>query len=104
MTNAHPVTLAMKNERSRLTEHFDACYSTHAFRRAQGRCALLAAAERREPFVPERTLFIDDSLPVLDAAHDFGIAWLRAVRLPDSGPPPQDTGRLYAVDGVADLM
>ena len=31
VTNAHPVTLSMKNERVRLTEHFDACYSTHAF-------------------------------------------------------------------------
>jgi len=31
VTNAHPVTLAIKNEQSRLTDHFDAWYSTHAF-------------------------------------------------------------------------
>jgi putative hydrolase of the HAD superfamily len=44
------------------------------------------------------------SLSVLDAARDFGIAWLRAVRLPDSSRPPQPTGDYAAVDRVADLM
>jgi putative hydrolase of the HAD superfamily len=58
----------------------------------------------REPFVPERTLFVDDSLPVLDAALAFGIGWLRAIRLPDSGMPAQPTGDHVAVDGVAELL
>jgi 5'-nucleotidase len=104
VTNAHPVTLAIKNERSRLTDHFDACYSTHAFHAPKEDALFWPRLHAEEPFAPERTLFIDDSLPVLDAACDFGIAWLRAVRLPDSGRPPQDTGRYTAVDGVADLM
>jgi putative hydrolase of the HAD superfamily len=104
VTNAHPVTLAIKNEQSRLTDHFDAWYSTHAFHAPKEDALFWPRLNAREPFVPERTLFIDDSLPVLDAAHAFGIAWLRAVRLPDSGRPPQDTGGYVAVDGVADLM
>jgi putative hydrolase of the HAD superfamily len=104
VTNAHPVTLAIKNEQSRLTDHFDAWYSTHAFRAPKEDSVFWPRLMAREPFVPERTLFIDDSLPVLDAADAFGIAWLRAVRLPDSGRPAQDTGRYVAVDGVADLM
>jgi HAD superfamily hydrolase (TIGR01509 family) len=104
VTNAHPVTLAIKNERSRLTDHFDAWYSTHAFDAPKEDASFWPRLAAAEPFVPERTLFIDDSLPVLDAAHDYGIAWLRAVRLPDSGRPPQDTGRYIAVDGLADLM
>jgi HAD superfamily hydrolase (TIGR01509 family) len=104
VTNAHPVTLAIKNEQSRLTDHFDACYSTHAFHAPKEDALFWPRLNTREPFVRERTLFIDDSLPVLDAAHTFGIAWLRAVRLPDSGRPPQDTGRYISVDGVADLM
>jgi putative hydrolase of the HAD superfamily len=104
VTNAHPVTLAIKNERSRLTDHFDAWYSTHAFHAPKEDALFWPRLNAKEPFVPQRTLFIDDSLPVLDAAHAFGIAWLRAVRLPDSGQPRQDTGRYVAVDGVADLM
>lgn len=104
VTNAHPGTLGLKNEQLALTQYFDACYSTHAFSCPKEDAAFwprLAAAER---FAPQRTLFVDDSLSVLDAARNFGIGWLRAVRLPDSGRPPQHTGDYAAVDRVADLM
>jgi 5'-nucleotidase len=104
VTNAHPVTLSIKNEQVGLARRFDACYSTHAFGAPKEDAAFWPRLNAQERFAPERTLFVDDSLPVLDAAHEFGIAWLRAVRLPDTGRPPQDTGRYTAVDKVADLM
>ena len=104
VTNAHPATLRIKNEQVALTRYFDACYSTHSFACPKEDAAFwprLAAAER---FDCKRTLFVDDSLSVLDAARDFGIGWLRAVRRPDSGLPPQPTRDYAAVDRVADLM
>jgi HAD superfamily hydrolase (TIGR01509 family) len=104
VTNAHPRTLAIKNERVALTRYFDACYSTHPFaapKESPGFWPKLCAEEK---FRPERTLIVDDSLNVLEAAREFGIAWLRAVRVPDSGLPPQHTGEFAAVDRVADLM
>ena len=111
VTNAHPATLAIKNEGVALKNagvalsgYFDACYSTHPFdfpKEQAGFWPRLAAEER---FQRERTLFVDDSLRVLDAARDFGIGWLRAVRCPDSGLPPQATGEYVAVDGVGELM
>jgi 5'-nucleotidase len=104
VTNAHPVTLSIKNEQVGLARRFDACYSTHAFGAPKEDAVFWPRLMTQERFAPERTLFVDDSLPVLDAAHEFGIAWLRAVRLPDTGRPPQDTGRYTAVDKVADLM
>jgi GMP/IMP 5'-nucleotidase len=104
VTNAHPLTLEIKNEQVRLTDHLDACFSTHAFGAPKEHAAFWPWLNSREPFVPERTLFVDDSVPVLDAAHRFGITWLRAVRLPDSAQPAQDTGAYAAVDSVADLM
>jgi HAD superfamily hydrolase (TIGR01509 family) len=104
VTNAHPVTLAIKNEQARLTEYFDACYSTHSFQAPKEDAAFWPRLRAREPFAPQRTLFVDDSIAVLDAASSFGIAWLRAVRCPDSGRPAQDTGRYAAVDGVGELM
>ena len=104
VTNAHPRTLAIKNERVALTQYFDACYSTHAFAAPKESAAFWPRLAAAEIFQPERTLFVDDSLNVLKAAHDFGIEWLRAVRLPDSGLPPQHTGEFAAVDRVADLM
>ncbi|MGO8855677.1 MAG: GMP/IMP nucleotidase [Steroidobacteraceae bacterium] len=104
VTNAHPMTLAIKNERVGLKAHFDACYSTHAFDAPKEHADFWPRLHAAEPFDAERTLMVDDSLPVLHAAHDFGIGWLRAVRRPDSGQPAQHTGHYTAVDSVADLL
>jgi 5'-nucleotidase len=104
VTNAHPATLALKNEQVRLTQHFDACYSTHPFQAPKEDPAFWPRFNALEPFIPQRTLFVDDNVRVLDAARAFGIAWLRAVRLPDSGQPAQDTGAYAAIDGVGELM
>lgn len=104
VTNAHQVTLAIKNERMDITRHFDACYSTHAFRAPKERAEFWPQLNAREPFVAARTLLVDDSLPVLEAAQDFGIGFLRAVRRPDSRYAAQPTGRFCGVDQVADLL
>jgi HAD superfamily hydrolase (TIGR01509 family) len=104
VTNAHPQTLGLKNERLALTRHFDACYSTHPFTCPKEDPAFWPRLAAEERFQPQRTLFVDDSLAVLNAARDFGIGWLRAVRRPDSEQPPQHTGDFAAVDRVADLM
>ena len=104
VTNAHPTTLAIKNERLNITPHFDAYYSTHAFDAPKEHPEFWPRLHAREPFDLERTLFVDDSLPVLEAAHGFGLGWLRAVRRPDSLHPAQPTGKFTGVDRVADLL
>jgi|SRR5664279_1672734 len=104
VTNAHPRTLAIKDEQVALTQYFDACYSTHTFEFPKEHGEFWPRLAAAEKFDPRRTLFVDDSLSVLDAARGFGIEWLRAVRRPDSGRPPQHTGDYAAVDRVADLM
>jgi HAD superfamily hydrolase (TIGR01509 family) len=104
VTNAHPATLAIKNEGVALTGYFHACYSTHPFKFPKEQAGFWPRLAAEEGFQRERTLFVDDSLSVLDAARDFGIGWLRAIRCPDSGQPPQPTGEYVAVDGVGDLL
>src|ERR1700730_8408527 len=104
VTNAHPQTLAIKNERVALTQYFDRCYSTHPFAAPKEDPAFWPRLAAEERFQPQRTLFVDDSLAVLNAARDYGIGWLCAVRRPDSGQPPQHTGEYAAVDRVADLI
>jgi putative hydrolase of the HAD superfamily len=103
VTNAHPATLAIKDEQVGLSAHFDACYSTHPFAAPKESAAFWPRFQAQEPFVAEQTLFVDDSLAVLHAAQAFGIGWLRAVRRPDSGQPQQSTGHYAAVDSVAEL-
>jgi len=104
ITNAHPTTLAIKNRHVDLERHFDASYSTHPFAAPKEDRAFWPRLRAAEPFEPERTLFVDDSLAVLDCARDYGIGWLRAVRCPDSSRPPQATGDYRAVDRIAELL
>jgi len=111
VTNAHPTTLelknegvALRNEGVALSGYFHACYSSHPFDFPKESAGFWPRLAAEEGFEPQRTLFVDDSLSVLDAARDYGIGWLRAVRCPDSGLPPQATGEYVAVDGVAELM
>ncbi len=104
ITNAHPGTLAIKDDRMRLADHLDACFSTHPFGAPKEDARFWPRFHQAEPFDPARTLFIDDSLPVLRAAQAFGIRELRAVRHPDSGHGPKDTGEFIGIDGVGELL
>src|ERR1700690_259636 len=63
VTNAHPVTLAIKNEQVRLSDFFDACYSTHPFRAPKEDAAFWPRFNASDPFVPQRALSVDDSIP-----------------------------------------
>jgi 5'-nucleotidase len=104
VTNAHPATLSLKSSRVGLEAYFAACHSSHAFAYPKENAAFWPLLAREVGFEPARTLFVDDSLSVLNAARDFGIGWLRAVRRPDSGLPAQRTGDFIGIDRVADLM
>jgi putative hydrolase of the HAD superfamily len=57
-----------------------------------------------EPFDPERSIFVDDNLPVLRAARGAGIRWVYAVRRPDSSAGPRVQAEFPAVDAVSDLL
>jgi len=103
VTNSHPATLAIKDAQVALTRYFDACYSTHTFGVPKEDAAFWPRLIVEEVFDVRRTLFVDDSVPVLESAHRFGIAHLRAVRRPDSAQPPNATGPFIAIDGIAEL-
>jgi len=104
VTNSHPTTLAIKNERVALTQYFDACYSSQPFAAPKEDAAFWPRLAACEEFSKQRTLFIDDSLRVLQCARAYGIVHLRAVRCPDSGAPPQATADWAAIDSVAELL
>lgn len=104
VTNAHPETLAIKDSQVDLIGHLHAVYSTHPFGAPKEAAAFWPAFHRAEPFDPARTLFVDDSLPVLTAARDYGIRWIRAVRRPDSGLPARAVGDFPSIETVAELI
>jgi len=84
VTNAHPDALSLKIERTQLDKYFDALYSTHEFGVVKESQLLWQRLQAKQPFNPNNTLFIDDSLPILKSAQTFGIKHLLAVANPDS--------------------
>jgi FMN phosphatase YigB (HAD superfamily) len=73
VTNAHRKSLNLKMDRTGLALHFDAMHVSHEYGIAKEDpafwAALQSAASRS---IAERTLLVDDSLPVLRSARQFG--------------------------------
>lgn len=104
VTNAHHKALTLKMQRTGLDVHFDAIHSSHSFGQAKEHAPFWEALRRVEPFDPARTLLVDDSLPVLRAARDYGIAHLLAVYRPDTRQADKDVGEFQALRRFADIM
>ncbi|CAI8811991.1 GMP/IMP nucleotidase [Kosakonia sp. YIM B13611] len=85
LTNAHPHNLAVKLKHTGLASHLDLLLSTHTFGYPKEDQRLWQAVAHETGLNPERTLFIDDSEPILDAAAKFGIRYCLGVTNPDSG-------------------
>lgn len=103
-TNAHHKSLTLKMAKTGLEPHFDALVSSHTLGAAKEVRGFWEKLQQIEPFDPQRTLLVDDSLPVLDAARDYGIRHLVAVRAPDTKQAPKDTGNYPAITRFADLL
>ena len=103
VTNAHRDTLAVKIRRTGLSSFFDAMYTSHELKRPKEDPLFWEALRQREPFSPERTVLVDDSLPVLRAAHAYGIGRIVAIRRPDSSRPAVQIDDFHAVDALPDL-
>lgn len=87
VTNAHPDALSLKIERTQLDKYFDELYSTHEFGVVKESQLLWQKLQTKQGFALESTLFVDDSLPVLKSAQQYGIKHILAVENPDSKKP-----------------
>lgn len=104
VTNAHRISLDLKMRRTGLEEYFDAVICAHDFGIPKEHGEFWGRLQQVEPFVAARTLLVDDSLPVLRSARDYGIAFLRAVRRPDTRQPEKETEEFAALDSFDDIM
>lgn len=84
VTNAHPVSIQIKMHKTRLDRFFHRVVTSHQLHHAKEEQAFWQGLEQLEPFDRSSTLFIDDNFSVLDAAREFGIGHLLAIKQPDS--------------------
>ena len=103
VTNAHPDTLAIKLEQTGLDRHVHGVVSSHEFDAPKETREFWDRFHAGERFDPPRTLLIEDSEAVLEAASEFGVGSTVAIRCPDSRHPPRAIDRFPAVDGVHEL-
>jgi 5'-nucleotidase len=104
VTNAHPTTLAIKDAHTQVISHFDAGFSSHSFGAPKEQAQFWVEFAKVVQFDPARSLFVDDSLPVLRAARAAGIGLIYAVQRPDSSAPARLQPEFPAVDAVAELL
>ncbi len=103
VTNAHGAALDLKRSITGLDRYFDLLVTAHDFGLAKEHRAFWPALQTRLGFDAGSTLFVDDSLPVLEAAADFGIGDVVAVRRPDTREPARRITTYKSVDRIAEL-
>ncbi|HBX57851.1 GMP/IMP nucleotidase [Pseudomonas sp. UBA2684] len=104
ITNAHRDSLSLKLERIELAPYFDRLISSHDYGFAKEDQQFWHALQQDFGFDPARSLFIDDSLPILRSAGTFGVGHLLAVRQPDSRQGPKDTEEFAALEDYRALL
>ena len=104
VTNAHRDTFAVKAEHTGVDRLVDSVVCSHDFAAPKENAAFWPALERHEPFDAQRTLLIEDSVPVLAAARVYGLRHTVAIRRPDSKQPARAIAGFNAVDGVFELV
>jgi HAD superfamily hydrolase (TIGR01509 family) len=104
VTNAHPRSLALKMEKTRLIGHFDAIVCAHNLGLVKEQPEFWPRLREREPFEPATTLLVDDNLAILRTARAQGIAYVVSVSRPDSAHPPQPPGEFPAIHDFSELL
>ena len=90
LTNAHPECVMLKFEQTAIDNYLDGVVSTHEYGVSKEQQSLWQQVQSDLGFNKSRTLFVDDSVPVLNAARQYGIEHLLAVANPDSQQPHND--------------
>jgi putative hydrolase of the HAD superfamily len=104
VTNAHERSLSLKMDRTGLARYFDAMVVSHDLGLPKEHPDFWKALVRVQPFDPGRAALVDDSLAVLRAARDFGIAQCFAVRRPDTKAPEVTHGEFPFIENFADVL
>jgi 5'-nucleotidase len=99
LTNAHPDTFQIKDERTGVSRCVDGVVSSHTVGHAKEDPRFWRDVDAHVAFDRERSLFVDDSLSVLRAAREAGIRWIYAVRRAGAA----ETREFPSVAAVGDL-
>ncbi len=104
VTNAHPVSLDLKMQKTGLHVHFDNILNAHDIGLAKENDGFWAKLHDYEPYEKARTLLIDDNLEVLQTARDYGIRYCYGIRQPDSQGEAVSSSDFVVLDSIRDIL
>jgi putative hydrolase of the HAD superfamily len=104
VTNAHPKAMALKLAASGINKWLDEVVSAFDVGRGKEEAGFWDKLADIIPYDRTRTTLVEDSLPNLATAADFGIAQLIHITHPNSHAAPKTAGPYPAVAGVGDLI
>ena len=107
VTNAHRDSVDLKMHKTGLDTLVDEIISSHDYQTPKEEQLFWQTLMIKAPFTLDRTLLIDDSIPVLESAQQYGFKHLLSICQPDSQKPMRDAKTLNAfkaVDHFSDIM
>jgi 5'-nucleotidase len=104
VTNAHRGVLHIKTAQTGLARYFRRIVSSHDFGAPKEHPQFWAQLQAQLGFDPARCLFVDDSLPVLNAARAHGIGQIFAITRPDSTQHARRIEDYPSVERVEELL
>ncbi|MBQ0758137.1 MAG: putative hydrolase of the HAD superfamily [Zhongshania sp.] len=104
VTNAHHGSLNLKLEHTDLGKHISKIISSHELGKPKEDPEFWRQLQQHWHFDPDRTLLIDDTATVLDAAAAFGIRHLLTLRQPDSKQAVRNALSYPAVLSFAEIL
>ena len=104
VTNAHRDSVNIKFSVTAIEPLLDRVISSHDYGYPKEDQQFWRALQLNMPFDPARTLFIDDSEPVLLSAEKYGIAHLLCIAQPDSQQPNKVVTRFSAIEAFDQII
>ncbi len=104
VTNAHRDSLNLKMEKTCLQAFFDGIISSHDLGFPKEHPDFWRLLQQQQQFQNPTTMMVDDSLPVLNAARQFGIGYLISISRPDSQQPKKEITAYPAIEDFRELM
>jgi len=104
VTNAHPLSFQVKFQETGLGHYFHRIITSHDLHHPKEEQAFWHKLEQVESVDKASTLFIDDNFSVLDAAAEYGIEHLLAIRQPDSTESEKEHKHYHLLASFEDII
>lgn len=104
VTNAHPETLRVKLEQTRIDQYFDSLYTSHQFHQPKESPLFWSQLEEDMGTSLSKCLFVDDTESILIQAKQSGVKHIAIIEQPDSSQPPKIDLTLPSINYLDELL